>query len=136
MCVAIDACACLCHVCVPPQHGISFLCFTYLNTEFHVRGSHGLVDSQLCTRTYLLALVRSFRKLSIVCIQVKALYPIMENSPLPNEKVVAVVEQAEKVAIDSSDDVVSMAPFKDHKHGNKCNVICIQFVCIYNYISK
>ena len=110
------------------------------STEFHVRGSHGLVDSQLCTPTYLLALVRSFRKLSIVCIQVKALYRIMENSPLANEKVVAVVEQAEKVAIESSDDVVSMAPFKDHKHGNKCNVICnvicIQFVCIYNYISK
>ena len=55
----------------------------------------------------------------------------MENSPLANEKVVAVVDQAEEVAIESSDDVVSMAPFKDHKHGNKCNVICIQFVCIY-----
>ena len=36
----------------------------------------------------------------------------------PNEQVVTLVDEPEKVEIASSDDVVSMAPFKDHKHGN------------------
>ena len=36
----------------------------------------------------------------------------------PNEQVVTLVEEPEKVEISSLDDVISMAPFKDHKHGN------------------
>ena len=42
---------------------------------------------------------------------------IMELSA-PNEQVVTLVEEPDQVEIASSDDVVSMAPFKDHKHGN------------------
>ena len=41
----------------------------------------------------------------------------MERSA-PNEQVVTLVEEPDQVEIASSDDVVSMAPFKDHKHGN------------------
>ena len=96
-------------------------------TEFHVRGL-GDWSERIVRFTLMRAYVTCTFFQLIVASTISALFTSTENFifslnnimelSAPNEQVVTLVEEPDQVEIASSDDVVSMAPFKGHKQGN------------------